>query len=108
MTNRKVRITFETKRHIAAISDYIAQDSPENARRWRTAIRQRLRSLQHVAERHEIMFPASAVGRDVRHTFFGVYRVLYTIEDDTVVIITVRHGARRPLTPEEVRRLPLE
>jgi plasmid stabilization system protein ParE len=89
VTNRKVRITFETKRQIAAISDYIAQDSPENARRWRTAIRERMRSLKHFPERHEIAFSASAVGHDVRHTFVGVYRVLYTAEDDSVVIITV-------------------
>ena len=103
--SHKVRASEEVKRQIAAISDYIAQDSPANARDWRRALKERLRSLEHFPERHEIAYPASKVGRDVRHTFFGVYRVLYAIEGHTVIVLSVRHGARRPLTIDEVRRL---
>mgnify|MGYP001399066177 CR=1 FL=1 len=103
--SHKVRLTQETYDQIAGISDHIAQDSPRNARRWRLALLERLRTLRHFPERHEIAYPATAVGRDVRHTFFGAYRVLYAIERDTVVVLTVRHGARRPLTLDEVRRL---
>jgi plasmid stabilization system protein ParE len=106
--SHRVRLALEAKTQIRAISDYIAQDSPENARRWRRALHARLRSLTNFPARHEIAYPASTVGRDVRHTFFGVYRVLYAIESDLVVILTVRHGARRPLTPDEVSRLPLK
>jgi plasmid stabilization system protein ParE len=101
----KVRLTHEAKGHIRAISDYIAQDSVANARRWELRLRQRLRTLKDFPERCEIAFPASQVGRDVRHTFFGVYRVLYEIAGDTVMVLAVRHGARRPLRPDEVRRL---
>lgn len=103
--SHNVRLTQEAKDHIGAISDYIAQDSPANARRWELGLRQRLRTLKDFPERHEIAFPASQVGRDVRHTFFGVYRVLYEIVGDTVMVLAVRHGARRPLSPDEVRRL---
>lgn len=103
--SHKVRLTQEAKDHIRAISDYIAQDSLPNARRWELSLRQRLRTLKDFPERHEIAFPASQAGRDVRHTFFGVYRVLYEILGDTVMVLAVRHGARRPLSPDEVRRL---
>jgi mRNA-degrading endonuclease RelE of RelBE toxin-antitoxin system len=65
-----------------------------------------LRSLENFPDRHEIVYRASDVGRDVRHTFFGVYRVLYTVDAEAVVVLTVRHGARRPMTADEVRRLP--
>jgi toxin ParE1/3/4 len=101
----KVRLTSETYDEIARISDHIAEDSPANARQWRLALLERLRSLRYFPERHEIAYPATAVGRDIRHTFFGTYRVLYAIENDTVVVLTVRHGARKPQSPEEVRRL---
>ncbi len=100
-----VRLTHEARDNIAAISSYIAQDSTVNVRRWRQRIRERLRSLKDFPTRHEIAYPAEAVGRDVRHTFFGAYRILYTIDGDGVVVLTVRHGARQPLTAEEVRRL---
>lgn len=103
--SRKVRLTNEAVGHIAIISDYIAQDSPRNAKRWRESLRERLRSLAHFSDRHEIAYGVGEVGRDVRHTFFGVYRILYTVEADTVVVLSVRHGARKPLTPDEVRRL---
>ena len=103
--SHKVRLTQEAKDHIRAISDYIAQDSVANARRWELRLRQLLRTLKDFPERCEIAFPASQVGRDVRHTFFGVYRVLYEIAGDTVMVLAVRHGARRPISPDEVRRL---
>jgi plasmid stabilization system protein ParE len=101
----KVRLTQETYDQIAAISDHIAQDSPGNARRWRLAIHEHLRSLRRFPEGHEIAYSADDVGHDVRHTFFGVYRILYTVKGHEIAVITVRHGARRPLTPDEVRRL---
>jgi toxin ParE1/3/4 len=100
----KVRLSFEAKRNVTAISDYIAQDSPANARRWRQGIRELMRALRTSPE-HEIVYCARDVGRDIRHSFYGVYRILFTIEQDTVVILAVRHGARKPLSLDEVRQL---
>lgn len=101
----KVRVTHEAEGQISAISTYIAQDSPDNAQRWKVALRERLQSLEDFPERHEIAYPASIVGGDIRHTFVGVYRILYTIEQNVVVIISIRHGARQPLTAEQLRDL---
>lgn len=101
----RVRITDEAERQISSIKDYIALDSAEHARRWRIQLRERLRSLAFFPESHEIAFAAAQVGRDVRHTFFGTYRILYTIDADCVAIVSVRHGARRPLTADEVRQI---
>lgn len=101
----RVRVTHEAEGHISSIAQYIAEDSPENARRWRARLRDRLRSLKDFPERHEVAFRASEVGHDVRHTFFGVYRVLYAVDGNDVVILGIRHGARRPLTVDDVRRL---
>jgi plasmid stabilization system protein ParE len=102
--SRKVRLTREAKKQIRAISNYIVQDSPEYARRWRRTLRERLRDLGDFSG-HEIAYTAHDIGRDIRHTFFGIYRILYTLEQDSVVVLTVRHGARRPLTLNEVRKL---
>jgi toxin ParE1/3/4 len=101
----KVRVTNEAESQISAISAYIAQDSPENARRWKLSLHERLQSLEVFPDRHEIAFGTSVVGRDIRHTFFGIYRILYTIDQGAVVIVSIRHGARQPLTPDEVRDL---
>lgn len=100
----KLRLTLEAKRQIQIIGDFIAQDSPENARRWRQKIRERIRSLQTFPEQ-EIAYSKCDVGRDIRHIFYGVYRILFTIERDAVVVLSVRHGARKPLTLDEAREL---
>lgn len=101
---RQVVLTHESKANIAEISSYIAKDSADNARSWRRAIREHMRSLAEFPERCEIAFPAAIVGCDVRHTFFGVYRILCSVESTRVVILAVRHGARRPMTAAELRR----
>jgi plasmid stabilization system protein ParE len=90
---------------VREIAEFIAQDSAFYARRWKQRIRERMRELRHFPEKHEIAYRADQVGRDVRHTFFGVYRILYTIDDHCVVVITVRHGARQPPSIDDIRRL---
>jgi plasmid stabilization system protein ParE len=92
--SHRVRVTQEAEGQISAISAHIAQDSPVNARRWRASLRERLQLLKDFPDRHEIAYRGELVGKDIRHTFFGTYRILYTIVEKTVVILSVRHGAR--------------
>jgi len=99
-----VRISLEAKQHLDAIGRYIAEDSAEQAKRWRRNLFQQIRSLETFPHR-EIVYPAQQVGRDIRHIFFGVYRILFTIERDTVVVLAIRHGARKPLSPKDIRKL---
>jgi plasmid stabilization system protein ParE len=103
--SRKVRLTQEAKTNITAISGYIADESPQNAQQWRARIRERFRSLGELSALHEIAYPATLVGFEVRRTYFGVYSILYTIAFNETVVLTIRHGARRPLTRDEIRRL---
>ena len=103
--SHSVVIAKEAKDNITAISSYIAQDSPSNALRWRQRIRERIRSLQNFPARHEIAYRAETSDSKCGMRYFGVYRILYVVEVERVVVISVRHGARRPLTHDEVRRL---
>jgi plasmid stabilization system protein ParE len=100
-----VVLSNEATANIVAISDYIALDSAENALRWEDGLRERLRLLRNSPTSHEVAYRAEVVGREIRHTFFGVYRVLYVIADGRVVVLTIRHGARQPLSPDELRRI---
>jgi plasmid stabilization system protein ParE len=58
--------------------------------------------LRSFPERHSILFDADAAGREVRQMIFGVYVVLYSIHGNTVNVLTVRHGARRPIEPDDL------
>lgn len=102
MTHR-VRLTDEALGQIESIGDYIAKDSPLNAKRWLEKLHARIDSLSTFPERHAILYSANVAGVEVRQTFYGVYRILYSIDNDIVHILTVRHGARKPIGPDELR-----
>jgi toxin ParE1/3/4 len=101
--HHKVRLSDEALRQIEAIGDYIAQDSPQNSLRWVQRIRSTIDSLGNFPERHAVLYTPQQAGREVRQTHYGVYRILYEIQADAVFVLTVRHGARRPIGPDEVK-----
>jgi plasmid stabilization system protein ParE len=101
----KVRITPEAEADLRSIGDYIvAQHAPEAARRFVKSLRRRIASLKTFPEGYGVAPEAQAAGVELRQLIHGMYRVLYTVEGDTVTIHGVRHGARRPLRQDELPR----
>jgi len=99
MTHR-VRLTDEALRQIEAIGDHIARDSPQNAILWLEKLYQRIDALGNLPEVHAVLYSEEEAGAEVRQTFYGVYRILYSIDGDVVHVLTVRHGACKPIGPE--------
>jgi len=98
----RVRLSDEALQQVIEISDYIAKDSRQNARRWRAGLRSKIKLLQDSSTCHAVLYTPEQAGLEVRQTFYGVFRILYTIEENTVIVLTVRHGAQRPIGPAEV------
>ena len=44
-----------------------------------------------------------AVSFEVRQKLYGNYRILFTLQDQRVIVLHVRRAARLPLEPEDVR-----
>jgi plasmid stabilization system protein ParE len=76
-----------------------------NAVRWRRGLEKKFAVL----ERMPNVFTFAIENRDapceVRQTFYGRYRILYTIDGGKVQVLTIRHGARLPMSREELRRI---
>lgn len=95
----KVHWTKTAEAHLDAIFAYIAQDSPEYAKRMVDRLTRR--SLQ-IAN-----FPLS--GRKVpeyeldqiREVIEGAYRIIYCIKLEQIDILAVIHGAMEILSPQE-------
>jgi plasmid stabilization system protein ParE len=72
-------------------------------------LRPRLRrSLREAAERvgtfprgYPVAYEARTLGHEVRLQVHGSYRILFTVQPGRVLILRVRHGARRRLGEEE-------
>ena len=73
--------------------------SPAVALRWARGIRVKIGTLKTQPLRCPIDPDSDVYGVEVRIMLFGrgrgKYRVLFTIQADTVIILTVRHSARR-------------
>ena len=85
---------------VAEIAEYIAQDSPNSAKKW-------VESTFQVVERLE-KFPKSGrivpeiMQDDFREIIYGNYRIIYRLQTEIVSILTVRHG-RQILPIDEIK-----
>ncbi len=80
--------------------------SHRTASRWYGAILRAIRSLQADADCHPEADEAFAINLNLRELLVKryrgvVYRVLYTINDDTVTIHRVRNAAQDSLTEDD-------
>ncbi len=75
---------------IKNIFEYIASDSPQNARRWYKNIKAKIKTLYMMPERSPKAPENELTHLVIYHLIIDNYRVLYRIEDDTVQILHVR------------------
>lgn len=96
----KVRYSPRAVQDLAGIADYLGQRSPVGAVAVERAIRATVRLLR--------AFPGSGRALEQRPAVRVIplarypYVVFYTVTDDSVVVLHVRHGAREPIGPGEL------
>ncbi len=79
---------------VTEIARYIAADRPDAARKWIDTLFARVARLgTHPAAGRRV--PELPLRRELREVLVGAYRVLYRVDRAQVVILTVRHAARR-------------
>ncbi len=86
----KITWSPRSKIQLTDIAEYIALDKPDAARRWLENIFREVEKLE--------LFPKS--GRkvpeinheDIREIIFGNYRIIYKINEEEIIIASIRHG----------------
>lgn len=72
------------------------------AARWFAGIVEAINSLEQFPRRCPLAPENDYFEEEIRQLLYGrrdnVYRILFTIQDDTVHVLHVRHGAQRHLT----------
>ncbi len=70
--------------------------------RWFQGLREAVASLAHSPQRCALAPENATFPFEVRQLLYGrkphVYRILFTIEGDTVYVLHIRHGRRQPIT----------
>ncbi len=100
-----------TERAAREIEDTAAwwarERSVEQAERWYQGIRGAIAELETAPDRWAVVPELQGLPYKVRERRFGLaskptHRVLFTIIGQTVLVLTVRHTARKPLQPEDL------
>jgi plasmid stabilization system protein ParE len=98
----RVEIGEDAENESRAILEWlISQHAGETGLRWFQGLEDAMASLSELPQRCPFAPEDSAFPFEVRHLLYGrrphVYRVLFTIQEDTVYILHIRHGRRQPL-----------
>jgi len=100
----RVRITAKAKRDLdSVLARLLSQEAGEAGLRWFQGLREAVASLAHSPQRCPLAAEDALFPFEVRHLLYGrtphVYRILFTIEGDTVSVLHIRHGRRQPVRP---------
>jgi plasmid stabilization system protein ParE len=92
----KVHWTDTAEGHLEGIYSYIAQDSPEYAKRMVDRITRRSKQIA------ELPFSGRRVPEydidQIREMIEGPYRIIYSIKPGQIDVLAVIHGARNTLS----------
>jgi plasmid stabilization system protein ParE len=91
-SRRRVAWTPEARRTLDEVLDFIALDSADGARRVLEQVLAAARSLETLADRGRVV--PELEDSSVREVFVYRYRLMYRVDDDSVSIVAIIHGAR--------------
>lgn len=80
---------------------WMAQFSEEKATIWYFDLSAAIQSLENMPFRCSPAPENKSFGFEIRHLIFGKYRILFTVEDETVYILNVRHSTQKTLNPDD-------
>jgi plasmid stabilization system protein ParE len=98
----RVETTPAAERDADAILEWLlSEGAGDTGRRWFSALQDAIASLAEFPERCPHAPENAVFPFEVRHLLYGrkphVYRILFTIEEQTVYVLHIRHGRRQPL-----------
>jgi plasmid stabilization system protein ParE len=83
---------------------WFSNDSASKARQWLEGIYKAILSLETMPYRCSLAYENSLLEQEIRQLIYGkgsnTYRILFTVIDDSVQILFVRHAAQKPIIDE--------
>ena len=104
--NQKYQVVIQPAAQKAIEEAYFwfSNDSSRQARKWLEGLYKVILSLEIMPFRCSLAFENDFLDQEIRQIIYGkgrnIYRILFTILDDTVQIVFVRHAAQKPIIDE--------
>ncbi len=108
--SHRVVVTKRAQRELDEATAWIAQHAPETSRRWFWGFIESLHSLQDNPTRCGLARENNVVSQEIRQLLYGrhrTYRAIYTVREDEVIVLAIRHTARQDLRADELYLLGL-
>jgi plasmid stabilization system protein ParE len=105
VTRRRVVVTQRAAAQLNATADWIAERAPLTAERWFAEFADRLQSLAISPERCARARESRQMPFELREFLFGrrrQWRVLFTVREDFVLVMAIRHAAQDDVTLEDL------
>ena len=98
----RVKTTTKAKQDLDDIlGRLLSQEAGETGLRWFQGLHQAIATLADSSQRCALAPENAVFPFEVRHLLYGrkphVYRIIFTIEGNTVSVLHVRHGRRQPI-----------
>ena len=101
----RVIIEPEAVAGIESAYEWIQHYSPERAAAWLNGLLDAIQLLNRMPARCSLALENEYFDEEIRQLLYGkrgrVYRILFTIRDDAVHVLFVRHSAQAPLPESE-------
>ncbi len=103
MTMRyNVELPEQAEADVREIYRYIREHGAANPDRWKAGLADKFASLEELPESCGLAPENEHTHATIRQRLYGPFRVLFVIRENTVYVLTVRHGARGFLEPGEL------
>jgi plasmid stabilization system protein ParE len=102
------RVVFrpQAQADVSAAATWMARISPAAAIRWRRGLLSIIEKLETSPALYPAADEATDLGLELRELLYGrrrtTYRILFTINGQTVNVLRVRHAAQDRLKPDDV------
>ena len=100
-----VLVTRQAEQELQEAADWIARDAPDTAEQWFGRFVEALLTLGENPQRCGLARENDQFPFELRQLLYGRrrnHRVLFTIREDAVVVLSIRHAAQRELKPEDL------
>ena len=97
-----VKLSALATEHIEDAYSWIQETNPGALDEWFNGITNALQSLKNSPYRCSRIPETDEFNQEIRQLIYRKYRIIFTIQDETVYILAVRHTSRKPLQGEDL------
>lgn len=101
----RVELSARAEADVKEAYAYIRAHGPANPNQWKAGLEEKFASLESMPQRFGLAPESSFAKVDIHQSFYTNFRILFTVREQCVYIVTVRHGSRQFLRPADIRDL---